>query len=131
VKVDIISLVAYKITIVEDDEQIRNLYKAKLTLSGYNVSTSSDGLQALSVIESQNPDLILLDIKMPKLPGQEVLRRIRLTEKGEKIKVIVLTNISKNEAPHEFRFLHIDRYIVKVHYTPSQVVEIIKSVLDS
>jgi DNA-binding response OmpR family regulator len=100
-------------------------------LEGYNVSTACDGQQALEVIEQYKPHLILLDIKMPKLPGQEVLRRIRLTDWGNNIKVIVLTNISKTEAPQEFRFLHIDRYIVKVHYTPNQVVDIIKSVLDS
>jgi DNA-binding response OmpR family regulator len=118
-----------KITIVEDDAPIRNMYKQKLIASGYDISTAQDGKEALKVLEAVKPDLILLDIKMPGLPGNEVLRRIRQTDWGEEIKVVVLTNISKSEAPQEFRFLKVDRYIVKAHYTPSQVLEIIKEVL--
>lgn len=120
-----------KITIVEDDAPIRNMYKQKLTANGYDVSTAQDGKEALKLLEQIKPDLILLDIKMPGLPGNEVLRRVRQTDWGEKIKVVVLTNISKSEAPQEFRFLNVDSYIVKVHYTPTQVLEIIKEVLSA
>jgi DNA-binding response OmpR family regulator len=120
-----------KITIVEDEAPIRDMYAHKLRAAGYTVSTAADGASALHVIEHELPDLILLDIKMPHLPGQEVLKRIRATDWGKDVKVIVLTNISKSEAPHEFRVLGVNRYIVKVHYTPTQVLEIIKEVLSS
>lgn len=118
-----------KITIVEDDAAIRELYYIKLRTAGYDVSTAADGASALHVLEHEIPNLILLDIKMPHLPGHEVLKRIRATDWGRDIKVIVLTNISKDEAPHEFRILGVERYIVKAHYTPSQVLEIITEVL--
>jgi CheY-like chemotaxis protein len=118
-----------KITIIEDDAAIREIYSLKLRSAGYDVSTAADGASALHVIEHQVPDIILLDIKMPHLPGHEVLKRIRATDWGRDIKVIVLTNISKDEAPHEFRILGVERYIVKAHYTPSQVVDIIAEVL--
>jgi DNA-binding response OmpR family regulator len=119
----------HKITIVEDDATIREMYKLKLAAHGYSVSTANDGASALLVIEHIRPDLILLDIKLPHLPGNEVLKRIRATKWGQNIKVIVLTNISKDEAPQDFRFLKVDRYIVKVSYTPSQVMDTIQEVL--
>lgn len=118
------------ITIVEDDTAIRDLYRFKLDGEGYNVSVAIDGLQALEVIEREKPDLILLDIRLPHLPGHEVLRRIRQTEWGQDIKVIVLTNISKDEAPQAFRFLDVSYYAVKAHYTPSQILQIVQQVLD-
>jgi two-component system alkaline phosphatase synthesis response regulator PhoP len=118
-----------KITIVEDDAPIREMYKLKLEAAGFDVSTANDGASALHVLEHEVPDLILLDIRLPHLPGNEVLKRVRDTDWGENIKCIVLTNISKDEAPAEFRFLNIDRYVVKAHYTPTQVLEIINEVL--
>jgi DNA-binding response OmpR family regulator len=117
-----------KITIVEDDEAIRTMYSYKLQSAGYEVSVAKDGIEALSVIETIQPDLVLLDIKMPRLPGNEVLRRIRQQPWGKDMHVVVLTNISKSEAPQEFRFLNVAAYIVKVHYTPDQVVKIIKEI---
>jgi DNA-binding response OmpR family regulator len=118
-----------KITIIEDDAAIREMYKYKLEAAGYNVSTANEGASALHVLEHEVPDLMLLDIKMPHLPGQEVLRRVRATEWGAHIKVIVLTNISRDEAPHEFRVLGVDAYAVKAHYTPSQILDLVATVL--
>ena len=118
-----------KITIVEDDAPIREMYQLKLEAAGFDVSTANDGASALHVLEHEVPDLILLDIRLPHLPGNEVLRRIRDTDWGENIKCIVLTNISKDEAPAEFQFLNISRYVVKAHYTPTQVIEIVNEVL--
>ena len=117
------------ITIAEDDAAIAQMYMKKLLAHGYTVSVAKDGLEALAVIERDRPDLLLLDIKMPKLPGNEVLRRVREADWGAAIKVIVLTNVSKSEAPQDFRFLGVDRYIVKVHYTPTQVLQIVAEVL--
>ena len=119
-----------KITIVEDDAPIREMYKLKLEAAGFDVSAANDGASALHVLEHEKPDLILLDIRLPHLPGNEVLRRIRETKWGQDIKCIVLTNISRDEAPAEFQFLKINRYVVKAHYTPSQVLEIINEVIN-
>ena len=117
------------ITIVEDDAAIREMYALKLRAQGYDVSTANDGLEGLEVIQKHLPDLILLDIRMPHMPGHEMLRRMRAEEWGQDAKVIVLTNISRDEAPTDFRFLGVSRYIVKVHHTPKQVMEIIEEVL--
>lgn len=120
-----------KICIVEDDDSIRELYRYKLTSSGYNVSIAKNGKDALVVLQKEKPDLILLDIKMPGLPGNEVLKKVRATNWGSDIKVIVLTNISKSEASADFRFLSVSQYIVKAHYTPAQVLKIIQQTLNN
>jgi len=125
----IVMQIKAKIAIIEDEAAIREMYRLKLSAQGYDITTAADGASGLHLIEHIRPDLILLDIKMPHIPGNEVLKRIRATDWGKDIKVIVLTNISKDEAPSDFRFLHVSRYIVKVHYTPTQVLDIVKEVL--
>jgi response regulator RpfG family c-di-GMP phosphodiesterase len=66
---------------------------------------------------------------MPVMSGDEMLQAMRATEWGSGIKVIILTNISKSEAPHSLRLLHVDRYVTKVHHTPAQIVDIVREVL--
>jgi DNA-binding response OmpR family regulator len=118
-----------RITIVEDEEPIRHMYSMKLQNEGFEVSIAKNGFEGLKIISEQRPDLIMLDLKMPIMDGGEMLRILRQEDWAVNIKVIILTNISKNEAPSTLRFLKIDRYVVKVHYTPKQVVEIVKEVL--
>jgi DNA-binding response OmpR family regulator len=102
----------YKVTIVE-------------------VSTAANGEDGLKIIEAEHPDIVLLDLMMPIMDGSRMLEKLRREEWGANIRVLILTNISKNEAPHALRFLHVDRYIVKAHHTPSQVVQIVREVLTS
>ena len=119
-----------KITIVEDDTAIRDMYALKLSAQGFLVTTASDGESGLVLIETERPHLVLLDLKLPKLPGNEVLKRLRANTWSETIKVIILTNMSKSEGTSDLRFLGVNRYILKVLHTPAQVVEIIKEVLN-
>jgi DNA-binding response OmpR family regulator len=120
---------AAKILVVEDDTAIRDLYAMKLTREGFEAFTAVDGQDGLQKAKEIKPDLILLDLRMPVMSGDEMLLKLRETEWGSEIRVIILTNISKTEAPLSLRFLHVDRYIVKVHHTPAQVVEMVKEVL--
>jgi DNA-binding response OmpR family regulator len=117
------------IVVVEDDKDIQHLYAYKLGLVGFDVQTASNGKEGLNVIEEFKPDLILLDLMMPEMDGTEMLKKLRETDWGAKIRVIILTNLSKDEAPMELRFLNVDRYIVKAHHTPAQVVDIVNEVL--
>ena len=117
------------IAIVEDDLPIQLLYQTKLELAGYHVVTALNGKDGLEIVRKNSPSLILLDLRMPVMNGDEMLARLRETEWGASIRVIVLTNISRDEAPISLRLLHVDRYLVKAHHTPSQIVEIVQEIL--
>ncbi|MCL5113482.1 MAG: response regulator [Patescibacteria group bacterium] len=119
-----------KIAIIEDEQSIRDLYSFKLELNGYKVKTAENGQKGLELIQQFMPDLILLDLRMPVLSGEEMLEALRENDWAKNIKVIVLTNISKDEAPAKLRLLDVDQYIVKAHHTPAQIVDIVQKVLN-
>lgn len=117
------------VLIVEDEPSIAELYRLKLELGGFDVRVASNGASGLVACKQQVPDLILLDLRMPSMSGDEMLAQLRSTPWGATPRVIVLTNISRDEAPSSLRFLNVDRYIVKAHHTPQQVLEIVREVL--
>ncbi|MEO6513886.1 MAG: response regulator [Candidatus Saccharimonadales bacterium] len=119
----------YKIAVIEDEIPIRELYRAKLELEGFDVKTAPNGRAGLKLVEEFQPAIILLDIRMPEMNGDQMLLKMREQDWGADIRVIVLTNLSKDEAPSILRFLNVDRYIVKAHHTPKQIVDIVKEVL--
>lgn len=118
-----------KIAIIEDEAAIRRMYALKLKFSDFDICEAGDGEEGLLVIEKERPDLILLDLRMPKMSGDEMLRELRATEWGEKIPVIILTNISKDEAPRTLWHLGISDFIVKANSTPQKVLERVQAVL--
>ncbi len=119
----------YKIAIIEDEHPIADMYRFKLENEGFLVSVAYNGEEGLMLCETFMPNLILLDIRMPVMSGDIMLEKLRSTNWGKDIRVIVLTNISKDEAPLRLRLLNVDRYIVKAHHTPKQIVEVIEEVL--
>lgn len=119
-----------KIAVIEDDLPICQMYEFKLKLSGYDVRAAHDGKEGLELCKEFKPDMILLDIRMPIMNGDEMLEKVRSKNWGADMRVIILTNISRDEAPMNLRLLNVDRYIVKAHHTPSQVINIIREVLD-
>lgn len=123
------SLSSLKAAIIEDDHDLQYIYKLKLEREGFEVVTASNGEEGLERVKAFMPDIILLDLMMPVMNGADMLAHMRSEEWGSDIRVIILTNISKDEAPQSLRFLHVDRYIVKVHHTPTQVVSIAKEIL--
>ena len=118
------------ILIVEDEPAIREMYRFKLTKEGFVVHTAENGKLGLELCQDKRPDLILLDLRMPVMSGNEMLAQLRQTDWGATIRVVILTNISRDEAPHDLRLLNVDRYVVKAHHTPAQVVAIVKDVLN-
>ncbi len=116
-------------TVIEDDLPIQRLYKLKLEQSGFVVSVASNGQDGLRIIKEHTPDIVLLDLRMPGMQGDETLARLRETEWGADIRVIILTNLSRDEAPARLRYLGVSRYIVKAHHTPAQIVEVVREVL--
>ena len=122
---------AIKAIVIEDDNDLQFLYKLKLEREGFDVRAASNGVEGLAVIKEWRPDIILLDLMMPVMSGSEMLAHLRAERWGSDIRVIVLTNISKDEAPPALRFLHVDRYVVKAHHTPAQVIQMVREVLET
>jgi len=102
-----------RILVVDDEESIRELYRADLAEEGYDVDLAADGLQALRRLDVFRPDLVTLDVKMPGIDGIETLRRIR--EKNATIPVILVTAFG--EFKQDFNTWASDAYIVKSHDT--------------
>ena len=118
-----------KIVIVEDERSIREMYRMKFEAGGYQVYEAEDGFEGLRVIQENKPDIVLLDLRMPRLSGQEMLEKMRATDWGNNVLVIVLTNLSPTEARLDMRLLGVQQYIVKAHTTPSQVLQAVNEVL--
>jgi len=118
-----------KIAIVEDDQAISQMYRIKFEAEGYEVETAENGKLGLALAEEMRPDVMLLDIMMPEMDGAEMLDKMRQTDWGAKIKVIVLTNMGEQEAPDIIRELNVKRFIVKAEMTPRQVAEMVKAEL--
>lgn len=120
-----------KVLVIEDDELLLEMYKEKLKLEGYRVSTASDGRKALVRLKS-GADLILLDILMPGLNGFEVLKRIKSDSTVSSTPVIVLTNIGGESLDKDRKLalsLGATDYMIKALNTPEQVVNKIKKIL--
>jgi len=118
-----------KVVIVEDEPAIAEMYRFKLAQSGYEVRFALNGEEGLALVQEFQPDLILLDLMMPKMSGEEMLRRMRASDWGKKAKVIVLTNVTEDVVANQLDTLGISRYMVKANYTPSQVAQIVPAVL--
>ena len=118
-----------KIAIIEDDQTISQMYRMKFEADGFEVQHASDGKHGVAMVESFKPDVILLDLQMPEMSGDEALSRIRSADWGKNIPVIILTNMGQEESPKSLASLNVSSYIVKADLTPSQVVARVKSTL--
>lgn len=118
-----------KVAIVEDDQAISQMYRIKFEAEGYDVETAANGKLGLELAEEMRPDIILLDLMMPVMTGEEMLAAMRKTSWGKDIKVIILTNSGEEQAPPELKTLGIRHYIVKAEMTPRQVAEMVKTEL--
>ena len=117
-----------KILVVEDEETLLNLQSILLTIRGYKVEGAMDGQAALEAVETMNPDLILLDIMLPKIDGFEVCRQVKANEATRHIPVVMLT-AKKSKADRVMgEQAGADVYITKP-YKASIVIETIQRLL--
>ncbi len=115
-----------KIAIIEDDQAISQMYRIKFEAEGYAVETAENGKLGLELIKQMQPDIILLDLMMPEMTGDEMLVELRATDWGKNVKVIILTNMGESEAPDIIKELGVSAFIVKADMTPRQVAELVK-----
>ncbi|HEX9594661.1 MAG TPA: response regulator [Candidatus Saccharimonadales bacterium] len=118
-----------KVAIVEDDLAISQMYRLKFEAEGYDVAVAENGQVGLEVIEGFRPDVVLLDMMMPQMNGDEVLKNMRSHDWGKDTPVLILTNMGKEEASRSLESLNVHSYIVKAEMTPKQVAERVRVVL--
>lgn len=120
-----------KIAIIEDDRAISQMYRIKFEAEQYEVETAENGVIGLELIKTMKPDIVLLDLMMPEMNGDEMLTKLRETDWGKEVKVIILTNIGEQEMPENIKNLEISAFIVKADMTPRQVADLVKKQLAS
>jgi DNA-binding response OmpR family regulator len=104
---------AYKVLVVDDDEGIVELVQKALVKEGYEVVVAFDGEEALVKVREANPDVILLDLNMPKLNGFEVLKEIRQKHKDRWRPIIIVSGETELESLRECYDLEADHYLTK------------------
>jgi DNA-binding response OmpR family regulator len=115
-----------KILLVEDDEGLANVYQARLEAEGFIIKRVPNGEDALASAISMRPDLILLDVMMPKVSGFDVLDILRSTPETTNMRVIMLTALSQESDRERAMSLGVDDYLVKSQVVISEVVDRIK-----
>ncbi len=119
-----------KIAIIEDDQAISQMYRIKFEAEGFVVETAENGKLGLELAENMKPDIILLDLMMPEMNGDEMLSKLRKTPFGKNTKVVILTNMGEQEVPEEVKKLGVVAIILKADMTPRQVAELVKKQLN-
>lgn len=117
------------ILLVEDDSFVTEIYETKIRKEGFEVVAVENGLKAVEILKNITPNLILLDIIMPYMDGLEVLKKVKSDERLKKIPVILLTNLSEKEKIEEALGIGADDYLIKSHFTPSEVIGKINAAL--
>jgi len=115
------------ILIVEDDPVLLKMYSEKFVFEGFKVLNAKDGQEALDVASSQKPDVILLDIMLPRMSGTDFLEKYIETPAGKKTPVIALTNLTEEAEKQRALKLGVKEYLVKAMQTPEEVVTKVKA----
>jgi DNA-binding NtrC family response regulator len=118
-----------RVLIVEDEKSLNEAYELILKREGYEVETASDGQQAIEVFKKKVPNIVLLDLRMPKLNGVEVLKELDISKNYPKVKVIIFSNYSDQSEIDEAYKLGAHRYILKAWSSPKELVKIVKDTL--
>lgn len=111
-----------KILVIEDDRFISEVYLAKLSQEGFKTILVNNGEEAVAKAREEEPDLILLDIFMPKMSGMDVLRMLKEKDDTRNVPVVMLTNATEEEYIDTAMGMGASDYLVKSNYTPDEIV---------
>ena len=118
-----------KILLIEDDVFMIELLSHELTQSGFDIAVGTTGTEGIEKYHTEKPDLILLDLLLPDVLGFEVLRTIRKTPDGAKVKVIVLSNLSESKDQEEAKRLGVVEFLVKANYELPEIIDHVRKAL--
>lgn len=119
-----------KILIAEDDSFLAQMYSEKLEAEGFEVVLATNGVEAMDKMKLKKPDLVLLDLKMPKKDGFEVLAEKLIDREIKNIPVVVLTNLSQKEEIKKCYDLGAKDFMIKAYFVPSEVIKKIQELLN-
>ena len=118
-----------KVVIVEDNIALADIYKSRLEIIGYKCFVAHDGLTALNLIKNESPNLVLLDLMVPVIAGDEILKRMRANDWGKDIKVQIISNLNEADAPVGLRDQGIEGYAVKANLSNDQLDQLVDNIL--
>lgn len=118
-----------KIVIVEDNAALADIYKTRLEILGYTCFVAYNGIDALYQIEKGQPELVLLDLMVPKIAGDQILEIMRRSVWGKNIKVLIISNLSEADAPAGLRDFGIEGYAVKANLSNDQIDQLVDNIL--
>jgi len=124
-------MTAGRILLVEDDRFLRRACEVSLRQRGFVVTTAADGEEALRKVRAEVPDLILLDLLMPKMTGTEVLRALRAEEATREIRVLILSNSSREQDVEEIKTLGVSGYFVKADLSLQALGDMVARLLEA
>ena len=113
----------HRILIIEDDPFLLSMYSTKFEMNNFKVFSADDGAKGLELANSVVPDIILLDIILPKIDGFTVLKKLKDDGKTSRVPVILLTNLNQKEDIEKGLTLGAKDYLIKAHFMPSEVVD--------
>ncbi len=117
------------VLLVEDDVFLSGIYQKKFEMEGYKISTSDNGEKGLADAKKKKPDIILLDVLLPKMDGFTVLKELKADAGTKGIPVILLTNLGQKDDVEKGLEAGAVDYLIKAHFKPSEIVDKVKSVL--
>jgi DNA-binding response OmpR family regulator len=118
-----------KVVIVDDNTSLAEIYKTRLELLGYTCFVAYDGIDALALIKKELPDLVLLDLMVPKIAGDQILEIMRRSDWGKNIKVVIISNLNEEDATPGLREQGIEAYAVKANLSNDQLDQLVDSIL--
>lgn len=118
-----------KILLIEDDPFLVDIYTTGLMKAGYQIEVARDGETGIKKIKEFQPDLLVLDIILPKADGWQILNKLRENQKKDKLKIVILSNLGEKEEIKKGLELGVVKYFVKAEYTPTEIIEEIKKIL--
>ncbi len=112
-----------RVLFVEDDPAVAQMYRLKLEIDGYAVEVASDGVQALQLATANPPDIVFLDIRLPRIDGLEVLEGLRQNDRTRGVPVVILSNYSERELIERGLKLGALEYLIKSQTSPARVAD--------
>lgn len=119
-----------RILFVEDDDALANVYLARLEAEGFDIKRVANGEDALAIALNYHPDLVLLDVMMPRVSGFDVLDILRNTPETSSLKIMMLTALGQESDMERAKALGADEYLVKSQVVIADVVDRIRELLE-